>query len=151
MTPMGGGWCQAERRTAADSATWPSSADPSNTTATVNTEPGRHTSTTTVQSAPYAIWVNPYSPDAAPIACELTLTAPLSANGLAMPAPTMNTTIGAITVATLRMPKRSAAMKQAAPTMAIELATRSANGVLIRPAMRLAVKLPTATPAISSR
>ena len=67
----------------------------------MNTEPGRQTSTMMVHSAPYAIWVNPYNPDAAPIACGLTLTAPLSANGLAMPAPTMNTTTGAITITTV--------------------------------------------------
>ncbi len=40
------------RRTASDSAAWPSSAETSSTTATVNTEPGRHTSTMTVHSAP---------------------------------------------------------------------------------------------------
>ncbi len=38
------------------------------------------------------------------MAWGLTLTAPLSANGLAMPAPTMNTTIGAITVTTFSHP-----------------------------------------------
>src|SRR5580704_3192204 len=56
------------RRTASDNAICPNIAEPSSTTATVSTEPGRHTSTMTVHSAPYAIWVKPYSPDAAPIA-----------------------------------------------------------------------------------
>jgi hypothetical protein len=39
-------------RTAIDIAAWPSSADPSSTTATGYTAPGRHVSTTTVHSIP---------------------------------------------------------------------------------------------------
>src|SRR4029077_13468188 len=115
---------------ASDSAIWPATADPSSTTATVDTEPGRHTSTTTVQSAPYAICVNPYSPDAAPIACGLTLTAPARANGLAIPAPIMNRTTGAITVVPLSMREGSAIMNSAAPAMANEFASRNATCTL---------------------
>jgi hypothetical protein len=90
-------------------------------------------------------------PDAAPIACGLTLAAPPMANGLAAPAPTMNSAAGAMPVATPSIPVRPAAMNSGAPPMASGFASRTAACARNRPATRFARKLPAATPAISSR
>ncbi len=104
-----------------------------------------------MQSAPFAICIKPWRPEAAPIIRGSVLIALVIATGEAAPTPIEKRIIGPSTVARLSLLVTAARKNSAAPRTARALVARSSRPMRIRDASRLDAKLHTGMPLITAR